>query len=196
MELERRFLKESELELRAEGEEPPKIAGYAAVFDAMSEDLGGFREKIAPGAFTKALGMDVRALFNHDPSVVLGRTKAKTLNLREDNRGLYVEFTPPASEAARSVIESIRRGDIDQMSFGFRTVSDTWEDKDGEIVRTLNEVELFDVSVVTYPAYPQTRVDVRGLDVAKRSFEEWVESMTPPLPDFQLMRRKLELVAA
>lgn len=154
-----------DMELRAAGEgAPPVIFGYAAVFNQLSEDLGGFRERIAPGAFTKALGDDVRALFNHDPNIVLGRTRSKTLRISEDQKGLAIEIDPPATPAAASLIESLRRGDISQMSFGFQTVNDQWEMVDGAMVRTLMEVRLFDVSPVTYPAYPQTEAALRSLD--------------------------------
>lgn len=140
------------------------IVGYAAVFGQLSEDLGGFREQIAPGAFTKTLGADVRALFNHDPNIVLGRTKSKTLRLAEDQKGLKIEIDPPNTAQSRSIIEALTRGDISQMSFGFRTIDDKWENIDGKIVRTLLNVELFDVSPVTFPAYPQTEAGLRSLD--------------------------------
>ncbi len=201
-EIERRYIRAPSLEPRAEGDTPPKVVGYAAIFDALSDDLGGFREKIAPGAFAKSLGGDVKALFNHDPNRVLGRSTSKTLRLQEDNRGLLVEFEPPNTAEARGVLELIRRGDVDQMSFGFRVKpgGQKWEDqRDGTVIRTLTDVELFDVSVVTFPAYPQTEAYVRGLSVAKVEFDKWLESVTAPakpLPDFSLMRRKLRLASA
>ena len=175
------------IELRAgDDDQPTRVVGYAAVFDALSEDLGGFREKIAAGAFSKTLGGDVRALFNHDESQILGRTKSGTLRLTEDNHGLLVDFTPPETAAAEHVIEAMRRGDIDQMSFGFRTRGDIWEETDGEIVRTLTEVELFDVSLVTFPAYPQTEAALRGLDA-------WRDEHAP---DHRIYRARLRLAAA
>jgi len=144
-----------------------KIKGYSAVFNRLSGDLGGFKEKIAPGAFTKTLAeSDVRALFNHDPNFVLGRTKSGTLELREDEKGLWMEVEPPDTQWARDLVTTIKRGDIDQQSFAFRTIKDTWTNEEGKLpIRTLNEVQLFDVSPVTYPAYPQTSVDVRALPV-------------------------------
>lgn len=179
-----------ELELRAaDDNKQPMIVGYAAVFGQMSEDLGGFREQIAPGAFSKTIGEDIRALFNHDRSVVLGRSKAKTLRLSEDARGLRVEIDPPDTQDARDLVTKMKRGDISGMSFGFRTIKDKWDEVDGKIVRTLVELRLFDVSVVTYPAYPQT-------DVAVRSLEGWRAEQAPPLPDFANMRRKLDLLGA
>lgn len=191
---ERRMIEVSDLRVAArangEGEDPaPVIAGHAALFDTLSEDLGGFREKIAPGAFSKALGGDVRALFNHDPNFVLGRTRAKTLRLAEDSRGLTFEIDPPDTSAAQGILESIRRGDVSQMSFAFRTVSDVWEDNaDGESIRTLVEVELFDVSPVTFPAYRET-------DVAVRSLEAWRSAQAPTIkhrPQAEARQRQAE----
>ena len=161
-----------DLEVRAAGDDtPPVIFGYAAVFNQLSEDLGGFRERIAPGAFTKALGDDVRALFNHDPNIVLGRTRAKTLRISEDQKGLAIEIDPPQTPVALALMESLRRGDVSQMSFGFQTVNDQWDMIDGAMVRTLMEVRLFDVSPVTYPAYPQTEAALRSLDEFRKLSE-------------------------
>ncbi len=156
------------IELRVEGGDSPKIVGHAAVFGKWSEDLGGFREKIAPGAFSKTIGEgDIRALFNHDPNYVLGRNTSGTLTLEEDKKGLKVSIEPPDTQWARDLTTSIERGDINQMSFGFRTVKDQWTTpKDGnDVKRELLEVELFDVSPVTFPAYPQTDVGVRSIDI-------------------------------
>ncbi len=158
-------------ELRIDGNErAPVITGHAAVFNQRSLDLGGFFEVIAPGAFANTIkSADVRALFNHDANFILGRTKSGTLSLAEDEKGLSVRISPPDSIWANDLLESIKRGDIDQMSFGF-SVSDTgqkWQRSGGEIVRTLLEVELFDVSPVTYPAYPQTDVSARSFFEAK-----------------------------
>lgn len=143
--------------------EGARLTGYAAVFNVYSQPLGGFREIIRPGAFRNALDSDVRALWNHDPNYVLGRTKNGTLRLTEDERGLAVEIDPPDTSWARDALESIRRGDVDQMSFGFRAVRERWRAEKGENVRELLEVELFDVSPVTFPAYQETTVQVRSL---------------------------------
>lgn len=161
---EERVFALSDLEVRAEGD-APLIRGHAAIFNVRSEDLGGFREQIMPGAFKRTIkNGDIRALYNHDPSFVLGRTKADTLRLAEDERGLAVEIAPPDTTWARDLLETMRRGDVDQMSFGFRVVKDKWEDEDdGTRLRTLLEVQAFDVSVVTFPAYPQTDAAVRAL---------------------------------
>lgn len=161
---EQRALDLESLEIRVDGDEDKRtIVGYAAVFDKLSKPLFGFRERIAKGAFKKTIQeADIRALFNHDPNHVLGRTKAGTLRLQEDDRGLRIEIDPPDTQFARDLITSIQRRDIDQMSFGFRTIKDQWDHQpDGSVIRTLLEVELFDVSPVTFPAYPQTSVKVR-----------------------------------
>lgn len=146
----------------------PKIVGYAAVFNSWSCDLYGFREKIAPGAFKKTLQeSDVRALWNHDTGMVLGRSKAGTLSLSEDDKGLLVDIDPP--DSASGLLETMRRGDVDQMSFGFLVIRDLWEEdrKADTVSRTLLEVQLIEVSVVAFPAYDATSVGVRAIDQAK-----------------------------
>lgn len=162
--IERRVFPVRELRVAGEGDQPRKINGYAAVFNELSEDLGGFIERIKPGAFAKTLQeADVRALWNHDPNYVLGRTKPGTLRLAEDQTGLAIEIDPPMeAQWARDLMVSMIRGDVDQMSFGFRTIRDEWVTAGEQIVRTLLEVQLYDVSPVTFPAYPQTEVNVRG----------------------------------
>jgi HK97 family phage prohead protease len=152
-----------------------KIAGHAAVFDSLSEELWGFREKISPGAFKPALAKsDIRALLNHDPNFVLGRTTNGTLRVLEDETGLAVEIDPPETAWADDLLVSIGRGDISQMSFAFRVGEETWETVDGANIRTiLSFDEIFDVSPVTYPAYPATDValrsihEVEGIDMRK-----------------------------
>lgn len=162
------------IEVRAEADQAARIVGHAAVFNSLSEDLGGFREQIAPGAFAKAIGGDVRALFNHDPNWVLGRSIAKTLTMAEDARGLAVEILPPDTEQGRQVLASVRRGDVSGMSFGFTTLADEWRKQtDGSWVRTLKDLTLFDVSPVTFPAYRQTDVGVatRSLQAARAQLD-------------------------
>lgn len=168
MSIERRVLKGG-LELRQEGEPKPTIMGYAAVFDSLSEDLGGFRERIKVGAFTRTIreGADVRALVDHDPSKILGRNTAGTLRLKPNAKGLLSEIDPPDTTAGRDIVESIKRGDVSGMSFGFMVRSDEWHMEDGVPIRELLDVDLFDVSVVTFPAYPETDVAVRSLEKFK-----------------------------
>jgi uncharacterized protein len=143
-----------------------RIRGTAIVFNALSEVLGGmFREKIAPEAVDRTLrsGLDVRALVDHDPSKILGRTKAGTLRLDKTSQGLQVTIDPPDTTAARDILESIQRGDVTGMSFGFRTLEDSWDQKTDPPTRTVLDMEVFDVSIVSYPAYPQTEVALRSL---------------------------------
>lgn len=152
-------------ELRARSGDKPGISGHAAVFNQLSEDLGGYREKIQPGAFADTIkGGDVRALWNHDPNFILARTKSGTLRLAEDNTGLKIDADLPDTTFARDLLKSIDRGDVDQMSFGFMVLPDgsSWRMEEGTLVRTLLKVELFDVSPVTFPAYPQTDVSARA----------------------------------
>lgn len=168
MDLERRAFPVAGLELRAGADGKRRLAGHAAVFNQVSEDLGGFREQIAPGAFAEAIGKDdVRALFNHDPNFILGRTGARTLRLAEDVRGLAIEIYLPNTQTIRDlVIAPIERGDVSQMSFAFgvRPGGQDWaKDDEGRVIRTLKKLRLFDVSPVTFPAYPQTDVAVREL---------------------------------
>ena len=170
-EMERRCIT---VDLRAEGEgESRTLEGYAVVFGSMSEDLGGFREVIEPGAFTAALseGPDVRALFNHDPNLVLGRTTNGTLRLSEDAYGLKMAVSLPATTYATDVHTLVQRGDVNQMSFAFRARKggETWKtEEDGQRLRRLRALSLFDVSVVTYPAYQATTVAARALAMAQQ----------------------------
>ena len=169
-EVERRVLTVP-LELRRAAD---TLVGYAAKFNVRSEDLGGWVEQITPGAFDSVLQNkpDVRALLNHDPNHVLGRSTAGTLRLSADGIGLRAEMDLPDTQAARDLATSIDRGDIDQMSFGFRVGPGgaLWDLDSAPAVRTVNEVaELLDVSVVTYPAYPQTEVGLRSLEEARKA---------------------------
>lgn len=194
MEQERRILG-SQFTLRSTAG-VPTLVGHAAVFNRDSELIAGsFIERIAPGAFRESIakGDDVRALINHDPSLILARTISRTLLLREDQHGLYVEIQIPKTTYAQDLLESTKRGDISQMSFGF-TVSpggERWErgQNGAPDIRTLLSVRLFDVSPVTYPAYPDT-------DVAVRSHSQFVGHSSPTTSasfEVQLRRRRLRL---
>ena len=189
--MERRVFDIDKIEVRAaDGDSPAKLIGHAAIFNKLSDDLGGFKERIAPGAFADSLGNDVRALFNHNPDLILGRTKAGTLALEEDKRGLRVEIDPPDTQVARDLMESVKRGDISQMSFGFFTLDDDFERKrDGTIIRTLKKVDLFDVSPVTFPAYPQTKIAMRSLGTFLAGEPK------PENVDLDMRTRKLALMA-
>lgn len=172
-EIERRFTPTTSIaqfEVRA-GEDGgmPTLIGYAAVFNSRTE-LGWFDEEIAPGAFAQSLadGDDVRALFNHDSARVIGRRNAETLRLEEDATGLRVEIDLPDTTTARDLVASIERGDIDGMSFGFRAREQEWIEREGENeLRRLIDVELIEVSPVTFPAYADTSIAKRSHDAMR-----------------------------
>lgn len=171
--IERRNLSVGELRTITDDDGLRHIIGYAAVFNSLSEDLGGFREKIDPGAFANSINSDdVRALWNHDSNYILGRNKSGTLTLAEDQRGLKIDITPPDSQWARDLMTSIERGDVSQMSFGFRTVEQRWEGEYPDETRTLMEVQLFDVSPVTFPAYPDTSIGLRSLEEHRKENQQ------------------------
>lgn len=157
------------VELRVSEGKPAKLVGYAAVFNSLSEDLGGFREIILPTAFNRAMSEahDVRAFVNHDQGKIIGRTKAGTLNLEVDEHGLRVEIMPTDTQVGRDAIADVRAGNLDQMSFAFRAVTDRWRTEEGTAVRELEDLELLDVSLVAFPAYPATHVSARALEQAK-----------------------------
>ena len=177
---------------RGKNSRSSRIVGHAAVFNVMG-DGGWFREKVAPGAFADSIQTDdIRALFNHDANLILGRNRAGTLKLAEDERGLRIEIDPPDTQVARDLLVSLERGDINQMSFGFQVVVDSWEhNTEGNAldIRTLEKVRLWDVSPVTFPFYKET-------DVAIRSHEEWQKTLKEPEPTWNkipIMRRRLKL---
>lgn len=139
-----------------------RLIGHAAVFNSVA-DLGFFREQIAPGAFAASINEDdVRALFNHDPNQVLGRNRSGTLKMKEDARGLAVDIQLPDTQNARDVMALIKRGDVSQMSFAFRTIEeDVDRSNPNGTLRTLKRVRLFDVSPVVFPAYSDTDIQVK-----------------------------------
>ncbi len=141
----------------------PMICGHAAVFN-QAADLGYFTEIVKTGAFTRTIGEDdIRALFNHDPNYVLGRNRAGTLRLAQDDIGLAFEVTPGTRSYERDLMENIERGDISQCSIGFYVRGYEVERDGDNWTRTLTDVQLFDVSPVTFPAYTGTDVAVRSL---------------------------------
>jgi HK97 family phage prohead protease len=146
------------------GADAKTIHGHAALFGVLSERLEwGFRERIAPGAFGDVASADVRALWNHSDMHVIGRTRAGTLRLSIDARGLGYEADIPDTAWARDLVVSLRRKDVDQSSFRFRTMRDSWVEERGEQIRTLEQVTLYDVSPVTFPAYTQTDAAARSI---------------------------------
>ena len=154
------------------------IEGYFSVFNSNYEIYPGCTESVAPGAFSNTLGGDIKALCDHDTRLVLGRNKAGTLELREDSHGLWGRITiNPNDSDAVNLYERVKRGDVDQCSFGFDIREEEADFRDdGSVHFTLREVELFEVSVVTFPAYAETSVSARKQDVAeiqKRKLDAW-----------------------
>ena len=180
-EIERRYA--TGIELREAEGEPARLIGHAAVFNSPAVIAGMFREQIASGAFARAIKekQDVRALINHDPSKIIGRTSAGTLSLSEDRKGLQFSIDLPATADGRDIRESVKRGDVTGMSFSFANQTERWETgKDGELdLRTLLDMDIVDVSPVTFPAYPDT-------DVATRSHEAWKAAQVDLTPNHQL----------
>jgi HK97 family phage prohead protease len=166
------------MELRVDGEgDTRKVSGHAAVFNSFSQDMG-FREIIRPGAFAGTLGRnpDVRLLLNHE-GLPLARTTSGTLRLREDKRGLRFEADLDVNDPdVQRILPKVKRGDLSQMSFAFRTIKDAWRTEQGEDIRELHELDLNDgdVSLVTYPAY-------KAADVALRSRDAW-KNRVPECP--------------
>lgn len=187
-----------EMRIKADENEPQKIVGYAAKFNSLSEEMWGMREQIAPGAFALAIQKsDVRALFNHDPNHILGRQSSKTLTLTEDATGLWYEITPPDTQWARDLVESIKRGDIKESSFAFSMKGgvEEWDDTVKPAIRTIKTVGvLYDVSPVTYPAYPASTSGVRSLeDVYEAHKRETVAVSEATPPDYVLLRARIDL---
>jgi uncharacterized protein len=175
--LERRAFADCRAEASDNGK---KIRGYAIRFNAISEDLGGFREYIAPEAVDRTLseGLDVRALVDHDSGKVIGRTRAGTLMLRKDSKGLRIEVDPDEEISyAKDIMRAVARGDVSGMSFGFRALSDEWDYESSEAqklkvpIRTVTDMRVSEVSIVTFPAYKQTDVEV-----AQRSLQAFIQA--------------------
>ena len=173
----------TQFETREDGDKT-HIMGYFAVFNSVYEIGPGMTESVAPGAFAKALaGGDIRALVNHDSTLVLGRTKAGTLELREDSRGLWGDITiNPNDRDAMNLYERVKRGDVDQCSFGFGEpfTQDTEVREDGFVHWTLKEVNLQEVSACTFPAYEETNISARAKerdDLKARELSAWKDRM-------------------
>lgn len=155
-------------EIRADAD-GVKVAGYAAVFNERADIAGMFVEVIAPGAFREAIGRDdVVFLVNHD-GLPLARTRSKTLTLTEDSKGLRMETVLDGDDPdVKAITGKMKRGDLDKMSFAFRATKQEWDDTTDPPTRTIREVELFDVSIVTQPAYDGTSIALRSLDDARK----------------------------
>lgn len=153
------------------------ISGYFSVFNSEYEMWSGATESIDTGAFDDALSDDIRCLINHDTTLVLGRTKNKTLQLSVDSRGLWGEVKiNPKDMDALNLYERVKRGDVDQCSFGFDILEEEFEDRGTSVHWTIKKVKLYEVSIVTFPAYEDTSVSARQKEIEnlkKRDFELW-----------------------
>lgn len=156
------------VEVRAKDGAGRTIAGYAAVFNSTADIGDSFREIIAPGAFSGTLGGDVMALIGHDRNRVLGRTTAGTLRLREDDTGLAVEIDLPDTTDGRDLAVLIERGDVSGMSFGFVVTKQRWDETGPVPTRTIEAVDLREVTVTAFPAYDDTTIALRSLDEARK----------------------------
>jgi len=202
MEKETRTLNNEPVEIRTAEDGTTKIVGYAAKFNTRSEDLGGFTETIDPNFFNSCLTGDTRALVNHDPNQVLGRTASGTMKLSVDKVGLRYEIDPPDTQCARDLQVSMKRGDINQSSFAFQVDNEgdkgdsfEYDDKNGVYVRTLLKCKrLFDVSPVTYPAYADTESNVsqRSLDGVEKLKEIKMKSLEKNSIDIKRKRLNLK----
>lgn len=175
----------SEFKTREDGEEL-RIEGYFAVFNSTYQISDDMSESIAPGAFSEALGDDVRALIDHETMYVLGRNQAGTLELREDDKGLWGSILiNPNDQDAMNLYSRVQRGDVNQCSFGFDILSEETDfDEDGSVHWTIKRVKLYEVSVCTFPAYAETSVEARKneyAEILKRKTELWREEMRSKL---------------
>lgn len=172
LELEKRYAPAAGFRAEPSGNDfRPVLRGHPIVFNVKSADLGGWREIIRPDAIERTLreDIDLRALVDHDTSKILGRKSAGTLRVKVDAIGLSVEIDPPNTTAARDIVESVRRGDVSGGSFAFRTLTDEWHIEDGLPIREVLDMRVSEVSIVTFPAYPDT-----DADVAKRSLNAFM----------------------
>jgi phage prohead protease, HK97 family len=152
--------------------EDQKLTGYVVKWNSPSEVLFcDFIEQFSPNAFAETLkeGKDVRALFEHDHSKLLGRTRSNTLKLEQDNIGLRFELTPPDTTLGRDLLVSVERGDISGMSFGFLPLEETWDFEKEPVLRQIQKAELFEITVTSIPAYPESSVELskRSMMAAK-----------------------------
>lgn len=166
--------------------EVPHISGYFAVFDSVYDIAPGMSETITPGAFAGTLDGDIRALTNHDTTLVLGRTAAGTLELREDGTGLYGDIAVnPNDSDAMNTWARVQRGDVTQCSIGFEIIREETETHpDGSVRWIIREVKLYEVSVCTFPAYAETNVQARSRqrdDIRARQLDAWKTKMKEEL---------------
>lgn len=199
-----RRLPVEDVEIREADDGSMSLRGYAAVFNSLSEPIFGmFRERIAPGAFKRSIAdgdHDVYALWQHDSSFPLARKSKGTLRLAEDKRGLAVEIDLPATSYGRDAAEAVRSGLVDKMSFGFGVPEggDRLTDErseDGYPIRELTDVELYEVSPVTFPAYPDTQLSARSLEAVEsmKAVDAEADEAVSALDRYDIRRRRLDM---
>lgn len=212
MKIERRNYPITDMEVRSEEGQPTTIRGYAAVFEKLSVPLYGFREKIQRGAFAESLSQNnIKALWNHNSDFPLGSTNGGTLKLEEDERGLLFELELPDNSWGRDAGIAIQRKDVDGVSFGFSVKKDSWDNTNPEqSIRTLEDVDLIEISPTPFPAYPATSVSARSVSEAieevdfktilRSAIKEVMEEdkatppgNSPPAYSLDSMMRRLEL---
>jgi uncharacterized protein len=184
--VERRGFAECRIEADDSGR---KLRGYAIVFDSLSQDLGGFQEIIAPSAVDRALNEahDIRALVDHDSAKIVGRTRAGTLSLKKDSRGLKVAIDPDHEISyVKDILRAVSRGDVSGMSFGFRTLDDEWDFDRKVPLRTVTDMLISEVSIVTFPAYTATDVSI-----AQRSMNAFRQAHPTKPKSYYDMRLRL-----
>ena len=178
----------SNFETREDSEEL-RIEGYFAVFNSNYEILPGWTESIAPGAFTDTLSGDIRALIDHETRLVLGRTSAHTLELKQDEHGLWGSILINRNDQdAMNLYERVKRGDVNQCSFGFEITDEEYEEHDGNVHWTIKAVKLYEVSCCTFPAYQETNISARKQDaenIRMRSLQAWREDKKKRLEDIR-----------
>lgn len=167
------------------------LTGYAALFNSDTTIGDYFIERIATGAFDKAIAGDVRALVDHDTGRVIGRTKSGTLRLAVDTRGLKVEIDVPDTRDGNDLWVLVERGDISGMSFGFRVTKQEWDETGDLPIRTILEVELFEVSAVAFPAYDDTSLAKRSLESARQEREAHDKDAEKRAADATAARRRV-----
>jgi hypothetical protein len=186
--MEKRFLELQELRVVMDANGQKTLSGYAGVYDSLSQDMGGWKEKLSPGTFTKSLKQnpDIRMFSEHDPKQgILGRTKSGTLKIDEDGSGLHFSLAVPNTTLGNDVTESVNRGDIDGCSLGMVVKDCTWDKVDGQVLRTVNDAELDHITVTSSPAYKGTSITLRSV-----MFPDGI----PEIPEFRSAEPKTRKV--
>ncbi len=185
--MEKRFLKVKELRVATGADGQKTLTGYAGVYNSLSEDLGGWKEKLTPGTFSRSLKQqpDIRMFSEHDPKQgILGRTKSGTLKVDEDGSGIHFELAVPNTTLGNDVVESVNRGDIDGCSLGMVVRDCSWDKVDGNVLRTVNDADLDHITVTSMPAYTGTSVQLRTL----------FPDGAPQVPEFRAADKKTRKV--